>query len=303
MKKKLFFKFIFFSNFLFSQTAILDTNIIVIGDQIKFTIYLELDLNESYDWPKFTDSVYKKVEIISKSDLKEDTIKNSKIISQQITLTCFDSGSYYLPPIVFNANKKTEGVLLSVNTIPMNDTSSMKNITPIKIGTEEDFTKGELEKIKKKRWRAIFIVLGSILLIILVYYLFRKYKKNGSLLKPTIVIPPHITALNKLQNLKKQKLWEIGELKEYYSEISLILREYIEIRFNFPALELPTSDIIRNLKQLDTEILSKLRSILQKADNIKYAKGLSLAEENIEIMRKSEEFIKLTTIEKDESSK
>jgi len=302
--KKLFFIFIFISNFLFSQTAILDTNTILIGDQIKLNISIELDLNEEYNWPEFTDSVYEKVEIISKSDLKETETENSKILSQQVVLTCFDSGSYYLPPIVFNENKKTEGLLLNVNTIVINDSSSMMDITDTKIGTKDDYTPEEVTENRKRFWIMIAWIIGFLLLLFLIYYLIKKYKKGESLItKRKIVIPPHITALNKLQNLKKQKLWQKGELKEYYSELSLILREYTENRFNFQALELPTSDIIRNLTQLDSDLLSKLEFVLQKADNIKYAKGLSLNEENKESMKKSKEFIQLTKIEKDESSK
>ena len=302
--KKLFFIFIFISNFLFSQTAILDTNTILIGDQIKLNISIELDLNEEYNWPEFTDSVYEKVEIISKSDLKETETENSKILSQQVVLTCFDSGSYYLPPIVFNENKKTEGLLLNVNTIVINDSSSMMDITDTKIGTKDDYTAEEIMEKRKRFWIMIAWIIGILLLLFLIYYLIKKYKKGESLItKRKIVIPPHITALNKLQNLNKKKLWQKGELKEYYSELSLILREYTEKRFNFQALELPTSDIIRNLTQLDSDLLSKLEFVLQKADNIKYAKGLSLNEENKESMKKSKEFIQLTKIEKDESSK
>jgi len=302
--KKLFFIFIFISNFLFSQTAILDTNTILIGDQIKLIISVELDLNEECNWPEFTDSVYEKVEIISKSDLKETETEDSKIISQEIILTCFDSGSYYLPPIVFNENKKTEGLLLNVNTIVINDSSSMMDITDTKIGTKDDYTAEEIMEKRKRFWIMIAWIIGILLLLFLIYYLIKKYKKGESLItKRKIVIPPHITALNKLQNLNKKKLWQKGELKEYYSELSLILREYTENRFNFQALELPTSDIIRNLTQLDSDLLSKLEFVLQKADNIKYAKGLSLNEENKESMKKSKEFIQLTKIEKDESSK
>lgn len=302
--KKLFFIFIFISNFLFSQTAILDTNTILIGDQIKLNISIELDLNEEYNWPEFTDSVYEKVEIISKSDLKETETENSKILSQQVVLTCFDSGSYYLPPIVFNENKKTEGLLLNVNTIVINDSSSMMDITDAKTGTKDDYTPEEITEKRKRFWIMIAWIIGILLLLFLIYYLIKKYKKGESLItKRKIVIPPHITALNKLQNLNKKKLWQKGELKEYYSELSLILREYTENRFNFQALELPTSDIIRNLTQLDSDLLSKLEFVLQKADNIKYAKGLSLDEENKESMKKSKEFIQLTKIEKDESSK
>ena len=302
--KKLFFIFIFISNFLFSQTAILDTNTILIGDQIKLNISIELDLNEEYNWPEFTDSVYEKVEIISKSNLNETKTKNSKIISQQVVLTCFDSGSYYLPPIVFNENKKTNGLLLNVHTIIINDSSAMMDITSTKIGTKDDYTPEEITEKRKRFWIMIAWIIGILLLLFLIYYVIKKYKKGESLItKRKIIAPPHITALNKLQNLKKQKLWQKGELKEYYSELSLILREYTEHRFNFPALELPTSDIIKNLKQLDSEILSGLEFVLQKADNIKYAKGLSLDEENKKSMKKSQEFIQLTKIEKDESSK
>jgi len=302
--KKLFSIFILISSLSFSQTAILDTNTILIGDQIKLNISVELNLNEEYNWPEFTDSVYKKVEITSQSDLQEDTTENSKIISQQIILTCFDSGSYYLPPIVFNENKKTEGLILNVHTITINDSSSMMDITDTKIGTKDDYTPEEITEKRKRFWIIIAWIIGIILLLFLIYYLIKKYKKGESLItKRKIVIPPHITALNKLQNLNKKKLWQKGELKEYYSELSLILREYTENRFNFQALELPTSDIIRNLTQLDSDLLSKLEFVLQKADNIKYAKGLSLDEENKESMKKSKEFIQLTKIEKDESSK
>jgi len=302
--KNLFYIFIFISNLLFSQTAILDTNTILIGDQTKLNITIKLDLNEEYDWPQFTDSVYKTVEIINTSNLKEISTEKFKIISQQITLTCFDSGSYYLPPLVFNENKKTEGVLLNVKTIAINDSSAMMDITPTKIGTENDYTPEEIAKKRKQLWINIAWIIGILLLLFLIYYLIKKYKKGENLItKRKIVVPPHITALEKLQNLKKKKLWQKGELKEYYSELSLILREYTEHRFNFLALELPTSDIINNLKKLDSNLLSKLEFVLLKADNIKYAKGLSLDEENKDSMEKSKEFIQLTKIEKDESSK
>ena len=302
--KKLFFIFILISSISFSQTAILDTNTILIGDQIELNISVELNLNEEYNWPEFTDSVYKKVEIISQSDLKEDTTKNSKIISQQILLTCFDSGSYYLPPIVFNKNKKTEGLLLNVNTIAINDSSAMMDITDTKIGTKDDYTAEEIEEKERKFWKRIAWIIGILMLLFLIYYLIKKYKKGESIItKRKIIVPPHITALNKLQNLQKKKLWQKGELKEYYSELSLILREYTENRFNFQALELPTSDITKNLKKIDSNILSKLEFVLLNADNIKYAKGFLLEEENKKSMARSKEFIQLTKIEKNESSK
>ena len=92
-------------------------------------------------------------------------------------------------------------------------------------------------------------------------------------------------------------------MKEYYTRISTIIREYTELRFEFNALELPTSDIIKQLENLKDEDTKILESILKKADNIKYAKGLSLEEENKLIMKQSVDFVKKTKIEKNESSK
>jgi len=176
--------------------------------------------------------------------------------------------------------------------------------TTTKIGNKNDYTKEEIDKKRKQQLLIrIYLIIGIITAIIYsLLALNNKYKEN-ILIEKKIVIPPHITSLNKLENLQTKKLWQKGELKEYYSKLSLILREYTEYRFNFPALELPTSDIIKNLKQLDSDLLSKLESVLRKADNIKYAKGLSLEEENKENMRNSKEFIQLTKIEKDESFK
>ena len=301
--RKLLYIFLFFSQIAVAQLAVLDTNTILIGDQIKLNITLELDHDESYVWPTFTDSVYKKVEIISKGKLRETIKENRTVISQQLVISCFDSGSHYLPPFVFNENKKTEGLILKVNSITLNDSVFMMAETPLKIGKDEDLTEKEREEERRNKWRIFFIILGIILLLVLIYYLIKKYKRDNTILKPKVIIPPHITALNKLQALKKQKLWQKGEMKEYYSEISLILREYTEERFRFNALELPTSDIEKSLNSINKNWSRILVSILRKADNIKYAKGLSLEEENIIIMTQSVEFIKQSKLEKNESDR
>ena len=115
--RRIVYIFLFLSQWSFSQTAILDTNSILIGDQIKLNISVELEENESYNWPKFTDTVFNKVEILKRGKIIETKTETTKIFSQQLTITSFDSGSYYIPPFVFNENKKTNGLLLNVNSI------------------------------------------------------------------------------------------------------------------------------------------------------------------------------------------
>ena len=297
--RRIVYIFLFLSQWSFSQTAILDTNSILIGDQIKLNISVELEENESYNWPKFTDTVFNKVEILKRGKIIEIKTETTKIFSQQLTITSFDSGSYYIPPFVFNENKKTNGLLLNVNTILITDSSGMADISlPVK-GTEEDFTEEELSEMRQEKWNVFFMIIAALLLCALVYYLIKKYKKEKVILKPKKIIAAHITALNKLQNLNKQKLWQKGELKEYYSEISTIIREYTELRFGFNALELPTSDILLKLTQIkiEKETIQNIETILKRSDNIKYAKGFSIEEENKQTMNLSVDFIKKTKIE------
>ena len=304
MKKTILLLITLTTNICFSQKAELDTADILIGDQIQLNVSSIFEINEKYNWPLFNDSVFEKVEIISKGEIVETKNDSTILISQKLILTSFDSGSYYIPPFIFNEKKKTNGNLLNVYTISITDSNNKAyDITSTKIGTTEDFTEEELAEIRRKRWIIAGIIFATLFLGYIIYYLLRKYKKDGTILKPKIIIPAHVTALNKLQKLKKEKLWQKGELKEYYTRISTIIREYIELQFEFNALELPTRDIVSHLKNLPENEVKILEAILKKADNIKYAKGLSLDEENKLIIQQSVEFIKKTKIEKNESSK
>ncbi len=121
-------------------------------------------------------------------------------------------------------------------------------------------------------------------------------KKKEVKIKPKVVIPSDIIALNELAILKDKKLWESGKLKQYHSEISEILRAYLEERFQILALELPTYDILQNLKNrnLQKEDLIMLTTILQRADLAKYAKSKPTDSDNNESMDLSIYFVKNT---------
>ena len=73
-------------------------------------------------------------------------------------------------------------------------------------------------------------------------------KKRKQNIKPKVIIPADVVALNNLAALDKKELWQTGEIKAYHSEISEILRSYLENRFQILALELPTFEIIKNLE-------------------------------------------------------
>ena len=93
------------------------------------------------------------------------------------------------------------------------------------------------------------------------------------------IIPPHQIAIDKLEKLKTQQLWQNGLVKIYYSELSEIIRTYIEHGLGTPAMEIPTPDIVAQLHQKGIDTVS-LNELLKLADLAKFAKAMPLEVEN-----------------------
>jgi hypothetical protein len=115
------------------------------------------------------------------------------------------------------------------------------------------------------------------------------------IVKPKVIIPADIIALKQLIKLENAKIWQEGNVKEYHSQLSEIIRRYTENRFKFIALELTTDEILEELKSiLSTEQLSNLRTLLQRADLVKFAKRKPLDTDNFESMVLAKEFVNST---------
>lgn len=286
MRKILFTIFFISGTLLFAQNLKLDTNSILIGQQTKLSISCSFQKGEKLLWPTFKDTIIKGVEIVEEEKIDSTVNENTITLSQNFIITSFDSGSYYIAPIVFNENLKTEGLILNVQTITLENNAKIKDIKP-----PIDAPYG---------WSDIWPFLLGILLIILIYFLLKKYlfakKKKEIKAKPKVIIPSDIIAIKALNDLNKRQLWQSGKLKQYHSEISEIIRTYLEDRFQVLALELPTFDILISLtkKGLAKEDLQTLTTILQRADMAKYAKSKPIDSENKESMNLSVSFVKNT---------
>ena len=110
------------SNITWGQTALMDTNSILIGEQINFSI--SNPISETEVWPTYDEFLAEGIEIIKQGKL--DT--NENLISQNFIITVWDSGSYYIPPISFSATSKTQGLLLNVQTIILEEGAELKDI-------------------------------------------------------------------------------------------------------------------------------------------------------------------------------
>lgn len=274
------------------QTKI-DTNKILIGDQINYSIKLFPDRNERVILPAFNDSLGKFL-IVSKSKIDTIIENKTRILSQNIVLTIFDSGVYIIPGLEFGFIAGTDtSFLLSdnfsvqVSSIPVDTTKPIKDIKPIL-----DYPISLMDYL----W---YFVIGllAIAIFFVIYYLIKKWKPSVKEVLPyDPKIPAHVQALKDLNELERQKLWQKGYVKEYYIRISDILRLYLERRFMFPAMESTTSEILEYFTQLisSAEITKQLKSVLELSDLVKFAKVIPTSEDNTNMLDAARNIVQST---------
>ena len=275
--------------------AKLDTNVIVIGDQVDFKLKLQLPESLPFNWPLFSDTLPDKIEIVNKSKIDTTLIGDGFMnIEQTLTLTAFDTGYYVIRPLQFIYGKQdenaveTEPYLLNVFTVEVDTSLAIK---PIKGPMLAPLTFAEI-------WPWLLAGILFVLLTAgLIYYL-KKKKANQPIMvkksKPSQ--PPHRTAFEELEKLKNEKLWQHDLVKEYHSRLTDILREYIEGTFSINSTEMTTWETIRAFTgvKIEKSALEKLREILELADLANFAKYKPLPEEHEKSMVDAEAFVKQT---------
>lgn len=262
--------------------ANIDTSAILIGDQVNFQFRVIKPEGLRVTFPNLQNELADGIEIVDKPEIDSTFLDNGQLeIVQNYKVTSFDSGLYYIPPFDFAVEQNnitdtlsTEAGYLEVFTVPV---SMQDNIKDIKGPFRAPIT---FLEILPYLMGAIIIALAII--IIRRYLAKKKAVASGKVIqKPKE--PPHIIALRELEQLKQKKLWQQGKVKEYYSELTEIIRRYIECRFDIYALEQTSDEIFTAFKnkQLDKELYFELlRQLLIKADLVKFAKDQPLPDEN-----------------------
>ncbi len=254
-------------------TATLDKTKILIGDHLHLTANVKLnDANATVKDILFADiDTVGGVEILQTSDLMKANDKTG-LWEKSITLTSFEEGHYVLPRVFAIVNINGTEKRFYSNTLGFDvsapEVDEETKLQPIK-GIEH-------EPINFRDVLPYF--LGLLLIAGIVLWIRNRSKRVDEQKEepiPEIVLPPHEIALNKLANLEKKQLWQQGQVKEFQSELTFILREYLEGRYQIPALESTTSEIIRDMKDVDIseEQTKELKRILETADMVKFAKS------------------------------
>ncbi len=262
----------------------LDTNVIMIGAQTKLNVDIQYPTGQDVKYRVHQDSIINAIEVL---DFNIDTLTEQagkQHFKITYTITSFDTGYYAIPPqfLTFSGDTIAESqpLIMAVNTFAIDSTKQA--IFDIKAPIEAPWT---ISEFFEEYGSYIIIAILIILLVIILLWYFKKRKKTPE--EPKKVIVPkeaaHIIALRDLEKLKAQKLWQNDRVKEYYIELSNILRTYIENRFKIPAMEQTSAEILgsfQNARHLDESQTSMLRHVLNTADMVKFAKAKPLANEN-----------------------
>jgi len=293
MKNKFYFILLLISSLSFAQTkqleASVDTTKNKIGAQFTLTLKAKVNATSKVNFPNAKN--FGRLEVIESYPI--DTVKEDSRyeLIKKYGLTQFDSGKYVIPRIpvlidnkpVFSDSIKVEVFNIKVDTLKQ----KMFDIKPII----------QVEKPMGDWWKYL---LGFVLLLglgFLGYFLWKKYKKVPE--KSIVYNSPIEKATSLLQLLENKHLLEKGEVKEYYSELTDIARDYIEEAIEIPAKESTTSELIVALRaasnkkkmKLSKDTLEGLEKVLKQADLVKFAKSKPLDFEIAEDRKKIENTI------------
>jgi hypothetical protein len=268
--------------FLHAQvSASIDSTSIKIGEQITYKIQVETDTTSLVVFPE--GQSFLPLEMIE--SYKTDTIKqNDKFnLIKKYGLTQFDSGAYTIPPqkiVVGNKTFTTDSLKVEVRNILVDSTKQgLYDIKPII----------EVEKPASQWWKYVLYGLMAIAMVSFLLYWFIWRKKPLTEEEKIALLPPYDRAKLALKNLEESTFLKQAEFKEYYSELTLIIRKYLDEKVYDHSMESTTEELITRLRllkdgnqiDLSPETIKNIENILKRADLVKFAKSapeVSLAE-------------------------
>ena len=273
MRIKLYILFFLLSTSLFAQkvTTSVDTTKNKIGSEFKLTLKTDVDTFSKVKFPEAKN--FGALEVIH--SYKIDTIRNGARyeLIKKYGLTQFDSGKYTIQRIPVLINGKpvfSDSIKVEVNDVIV-DTLKQKMFDIKDIA--------QVESPLGTWWIyiLIFFAIG-----IAGYFIYQFIKKRQNQPKAEVIVfkSPIEKATTLLQQLENKELWQKGEIKDYYSELTDIARNYIEEEINIPAMESTTSELMDGLRKaakqkklkLSNETVENLEKVLKQADLVKFAK-------------------------------
>ena len=289
-------------------TARLEPDSIFIGDRFDYVIDVEKDLVQVVEFPVFEprDGKIELVENCPVDTLERDGRRLK--LRKRYRLAAFDEGRYnlgvarvlYADKNIVDTLGSRDSLYLEVATFQIDSTS--QSIYDLKAQKNLPFRLREIRA---------YIIWGIVLLLLLAAaayalhrWLAKRGKGFGDLFKPAPPLPPHVAAIQALETLHNQKLWQNNRHKQYYSGLTDILRTYIAARWGIGAMEMTSDEIIEAMRteELPDKARMDLTSILRDADLVKFAKATPDAEQNESDYLKAYYFVEETKLVEEQNT-
>jgi hypothetical protein len=267
-----------------SAHATVDSTHMLIGDQMRLHLEVTVPPGTAVEPLRPPQDTASAIEFLGESPW--DTLPG--ILKKDLIFTAWDSGYQQVPPlpVVFLLNGRRDSVFTASIPIRVEMPPADSTLTDIKPIIEEP--------VKIEDYLPYAGTLLTVLLIAFFVWMMRRHIAKKELPPPPpVILPAHEIAFEKLEALKKEKLWQRGQLKAYHSQLTYIVREYLESRYGIQALEETTDEILEQMRnmRLGDLLTEKMTALLQTADLVKFAKAQPPAGYHDRAMAMAETFI------------
>ncbi len=230
----------------------------------------------------------------------EDNISGNfvKTIEQRFVVAAFDTGYIPVEPLTAIVDSDTitsNAELLYVKGIQVDTSAAIRDLKQL---VTDEISTGELLAYLGKKyglWTGLSLIIVALAIYLWIVF---KRRRNVAPIQVKIEVPPYEWAIDRLKHIESRALWQNNKVKEYHTEITMVIRGYIEKRYAIQALEKTTDEIVSSMRMeaFSAELKDKLRQLLLLADLVKFAKENPLTEENQRIMLIAREFINETKV-------
>lgn len=275
--------------------AKLDTFAMRIGEQTRARLELSIDSGYNVVLPELEkEKLVEGIEVLESKEYSQNVDGGRKNYIQEYLITSFDSTRYEIPPFEVVVDKDTfasNRLILDVYSVEI-DTANINNIAGPAEVVDVQLT---WEEVRDAIYLAIILILVAVALVMTTISLI-KNKPIIRIVKVKPKLPSHVIAINRIDEIRNnESLSAEGNEKEYYTQLTDVLREYMHDRFGIDAQEMTTSEIIDELLKIkDKESIKELKEILEVADLVKFAKMKPDERENRLNMTNAIEFVNET---------
>ena len=280
-------------------SAAIDSTTLFIGDQTDLHLRATCEVGEQVQMPLLNDNLIPGIEIVGRTIIDTTQLKDGRVqYDQYMTLTSFEDSLFYIAPLPFVSSGDTvwsESLMLNV-VQPFEMDSTDMAITDIKgIYRAPIWWWGIL------RWVLLALAIAGVGVggyYLITYLQSRMGKHEEDTLPAEPLRPAEEVALEKLDTIREQKIWQTGQVKEYHTQLTDVVREYIARRFEVSSTEQTSDETLRAMRPLlndKKELFEQLRKMLTLADLVKFAKWTTTPDENELSLRSAYTFVKETT--------